>query len=275
MTLISEPSRIFQEFAEDVDRIRHLLELIKEFRIFGGSAAPQQVLDSSLLWPESVALMKTSKEVRTDLPILSGSLLLYLVGRFEYFIRQVLLVSVEYITNCASKYEELPDVIRKELRARTLEVAQSPSRYGYREDRTDLLLESLVHNSNGTTNPPSIMAEVLTITESNMKSRIVADLMKRIGLTDFWKDLSKQSKIKILLEARTDQDACVKLQSKLDRLIEDRNQIAHPTSTTTFPDLDNVLLDSDFLLLLAEEVSNLACVYLTRFRPGDSNHQCS
>ena len=53
--------------------------------------------------------------------------------------------------------------------------------YGYDDGQADALLASLVA-SKGTTTPPLIISStVLSITDSNMKDRVMADILKRAG----------------------------------------------------------------------------------------------
>jgi hypothetical protein len=67
-----------------------------------------------------------------------------LAGRFEYCIRQVIEVVADEVAARATKYSDLPDSIRNELKVKTLEIAQNPRRYGYDDGQTDALLAALV-----------------------------------------------------------------------------------------------------------------------------------
>lgn len=100
-----------------------------------------------------------------------------------------------------------------------------------------------------------------------MKERVLADVLKRVGVTDFWKDVGKQAAMKIFLEKTAEQEATAEAQSRLNKLMDDRNQIAHPTAATQFPDPDQVLKSAAFLLSLAEVTVNLAKVYMAGFQP--------
>jgi hypothetical protein len=82
---------ILSEFDSDLKRAEDLLRLIKHFRGFAGSSAPEELRNGTLSWPEAISLVNDAPQVRTDLPILSGSLLLYICGRFEYFVCEVVI----------------------------------------------------------------------------------------------------------------------------------------------------------------------------------------
>ncbi len=258
---------VLNEFRADVSRAEHLLTLVKTFRDFGASAPPA-IADSTTSWPESTALYEASKLRRTDLPLLSGSLQLYLAGRFEYCIRQIVQVIADEIASRANKYADLPESLRGELKCRTIQVAQNPGRYGYDELQAEALLANLVGNFQSVTGPLSVSANVLSITESNMKDRVLAELLKRVGMNDFWKEVGKQANVKLHLEKNTDSETTAEAHSRLNAIMDERNQVAHPTSSTQFPDPDQVLKAASFLNTLASVTVDLAKVYLANYKPA-------
>lgn len=52
--------------------------------------------------------------------------------------------------------------------------------------------------------------------------------------------------------------------------MEERNQVAHPSATTQFPDPDQVLKAASFLHLLASMTATLAKVYLATYNQSAS-----
>jgi len=264
---MTELEQFLYDFRRDVERAEHLLQLVKSFREFGASSPPAAVLDGTAPWPQALALSEASELRRTDLPVLSGSLLLYLAGRFEYFVRQVVRSVADDIAANATNYLDLPETLRAELKNRTLEVAQSPRRYGFDETQADALLATLVGNLFGGVGPLSIGSDVLSITESNMKDRVLADLMKRVGMTDFWREIGKQATVKLFMEKRADSETTLEAQTRLNKIMDERNQIAHPTAATQFPDPDQVLGSAGFLKVIAGVTVDILRVYLSNFRP--------
>ena len=257
--------QVLDDFEGDARRVEHLLELIKKFREFGASTVPPGVEDGTVSWEEGALLWKASKQRRTDLPYISGSLLLYLTGRFEYFVRQLVETAAEDISESVSAYSDLPEPMRRGLRSRTLDVAQHPQRFGYDESQADAFLLNLAANLDGRdSTPPKIDAVVLSLTDTNLRSRAIADLMKRIGLENFWKNVGKQSSLKLELETRSDGETATKAQNLLNNLMDDRNRIAHPTSSTTFPDPDQVLVTACFLMVFSKVITELARIHLLK-----------
>lgn len=259
---------VLRDFKADVERAEHLLSLVKTFREFGASAPTPRSNAEPDPWPAATALHDASRLRRTDLPVLSGSLQLYLAGRFEFCIRQVVEVVADEVAARATKYCDLPESIRNELKTKTLEIAQNPRRYGYDEGQVDALLAALVASKASTEPPLSISSAVLSLTDSNMKDRVLADLIKRVGMQDYWRDIGKQAPMKLALEKATDGETTTEAQARLNAIMDERNQVAHPTSTTQFPDPDQVLKAAHFLKTLASTTVDLAKVYLAAFKPS-------
>ena len=253
------------EFVEGLTRTEHLLKLIKVFRQFGGSIVPPEVEGGTVKWPAAVSLYEESKERRTDLPYLSGSLLLYLAGQFEYFAQRLVQTAAEDMADAVSAYMELPQTLRNCLTAKTLEVLRKPGRYGYNETQAEAFLLSLVANLRGDDSPPQIAAEVLTITENNLKEQPLNDLLKRTGLDGFWQKAGKQAPLKVVLETTDDSDTTREAKSRLNSLMDKRNQIAHPTLATRFPDPDQVLAAGKFLKVFGDVMTEIMRVHLGGF----------
>jgi len=263
---MSSLDQIFGDFKIDVERAEHLLSLVKGFREFGASTPLRISVGPIDPWPTATALHEASKLRRTDLPVLSGSLQLYLTGRFEYCIRQVIEVVADEISNRTSKYIDLPQSIRDALKKGTVEIIQNPRRYGYDEGQADVILSEFVTNKATTAPQVVINSSVLTLTDSNMKDRVLSDILKRVGMQDFWINVGKQAAVKLELDKTTDGETTKAAQTKLNAIMDERNQVAHPTASTVFPDPDQVLKSARFLKVLASTTVDLAKIYLASYR---------
>ena len=249
MTALDE---VLEEFHTDLERAEHLLGLIKAFRAFAAANPPDEIASGAVHWPEAVELRASAAALRTDLPVLSGSLLLYICGRFEFFIREVVTSLADDLTGRAATFNDLPARVQEELRARTLDVAQSPAKYGYTKDAADQLLFDLTKILVEPTSPMvGLSSRVLSITESNMHSRAVADVLKRVNISDLWNELGKQAPLKVLFSDGAERQCTVAVTSRLDLIMQERNGVAHPTASTTFPDPDQVLDSVEFFRVLS------------------------
>ena len=241
------------EFTKDVDRVGQLLNLIHVFRDFASQEAE----------PSGYAhdLWAAAQEIRTDLPILSGSLLLYLCGRFEYFVRELVGAVVDGLVDKVAKYEDLPGALRKEYLTRTLAINVNPGKFNHTAATAATLAAELANNLagiNDTTSSLRVDAATITITESNMNPGILVDLFKRVAIGDLWDTLGKQLPLRTHLGETTD-DGCKKAaMARLEEIMKERNKVAHPTADTSFPDAKSVEDIAQYFRVLAQVLVELA-----------------
>ena len=252
---------IQQQFHDDLDRARDLLELIRKFKAFAGSAVPVQIANGMVSWAEAADLTSIAPQVRTDLPLMSGSILLYVCGRFENFVREVVMaVGDEYATK-ASSYAVLPESVRSELLNRTLEVAKSPTKYHFKESDTAHLIKVLSDSLNPAPGAPVVVeTRLLAITDANMHSRMFAEIFKRVGMDNVWQELGKQAPLKAHLGETADAQCRSAATARIDAIMRERNGIAHPTASTSFPDPDQVQDVVEFLRVLSKVAVDLALI---------------
>jgi hypothetical protein len=241
------------EFAKDVDRVEQLLSLIHVFREFAGQDAE----------PSGYAhdLWTAAQSVRTDLPILSGSLLLYLCGRFEYFVRELVSTIVDDLVDRAAKYADLPIPLRKEYLTRTLLINQNPNKFNYTSATASALAAELANNLAGKDDGGSglrVDAATITITEANMNSLVLDGLFKRVAIDKPWDTLGKQLPLRRYLGEVTEQECKKAAMTRLDDIMTERNRVAHPTSATAFPDAKAVEDTAEYFRVLAQVLVELA-----------------
>lgn len=246
----------FQVFQTDLKRAEDLLKLVKAFRSFAGSQLPSDNIGRQ--WHEALELHQLAPGLRTDLPVLSGSILLYVCGRFEFFVREVVTAIADEIVDRASDYSSLEDSFRKQIFDRTLSVAKSPAKYGYSRSDAERLVSELGANLSNSNTPFSIETSVLTITDSNMNANMLAEIFKRVAVDKIWEEIGKQAKLKLLLGSQTDGECMQKARSRLDMIMQERNSLTHPTESTHFPDPDAVLDSCEFLGIVASVLVDIA-----------------
>ena len=249
------------EFESDLRRAEELLSLIKEYRTFATSLPPSE----PDVWLAARDLHATAAIVRTDLPVLSGSILLYVCGRFEYFVRELVAALADDLAARCTAYEDLPELVREELQSRSLEVALHPRKFGFEPAEAEQIL--VIHAANlqpakDREGPVRIASRVLAITESNMNPRTMADIFKRVQLKDVWATLGKQAPLKARLGKASDRDCTAEATSRLEKIMKDRNSVAHPTGSFSFPDVDQVLEFVSFMRTLATVLVDVAQIPL-------------
>lgn len=247
-------------FHADLDRSSHLLNLVKDFKSFAAAPFPQRGHDNADDWDTAGKLHSSAARIRTDLPILSGSMLLYVCGRFEFLVQELISAIGDELAASVPDYESLPQVVRSELTSRTLDIAKNPHRFGHTKLSAEQLLVTLSRSFQPhiTGDPVLISSEVLTLTESNMSSRMLTDIFKRVNIPAIWPEIGKQAHMKVHLGKNADGACTNEATGQLDRMMKARNGIAHPTSTTTFPDPDQVLANIEYLRVLSTTLVDLS-----------------
>lgn len=244
------------EFVKDLERVEQLLGLIHDFRDFA-SKAPKDTENGYKLWT-------TAKKVRTDLPLLSGSLLLYLCGRFEYFVRELVGSIVDELVDGVDRFDDLPAPLRKEYLIRTLAINQNPGKFGQTVEAATALAAELASNLAGNADPRDgslrVDAAAITITESNMNPGTMVEIFKRVGVVNLWETLGKQSVLKSHLGEAADGGCKAAAVARLEEIMSERNRVAHPTGDILFPDAEAVLAVAQYFRVLAPALVELALV---------------
>lgn len=243
---------ILSDFDTDLDRTEHLLQLVGAFKDFAASNVPKEVSEHTVLWREAEALSSLGPKVRTDLPVLAGSLLLYICGRFENFARDLVIAIADDLSAKVENYRDLPDKLRAQMFEHALMVASNPERYGRSRADGEQIIVELAANLTHKSGAIAIRSELLAITESNMNSRTIAEIFKRVDIGDVWQEVGKQAPLKAYLDKGTDGQCRAEALSRLDRIMKDRNGLAHPTVGTTFPDADQVKDTCEFFRILGK-----------------------
>jgi hypothetical protein len=250
---------ILQQFHDDLDRATDLLQLTRLFRSFAGSPLPKAVEDGTVPWQESVDLAQIAPNVRTDLPILSGSILLYLCGRFENFVREIVIAIGDEHASSATSYEDLPNTVRTEIFQRTLEVAKTPTKYNFDSTEAKQLIKGLADSLHPEPGAKVVIeSRLLAITDANMHARMMAEIFKRVGIEQLWRELGKQAPLKTYLGKADDGQCTAAASSRMDAIMKERNGVAHPTAATSFPDPDQVQDTVEYLRVLSRVTVDLA-----------------
>ena len=205
------------EFLDDLARIEKLLRLIEQLREFGSRNITDQQSEDELI-QASISLRASVRSQSAEFPILSGTLLLFVAGRFEHFVR----ISFEalcdaYAAKC-SRFEQLPEKMRASLVTLTAEVLGKPSKFGFDEVRVQVIIHNLSANLKAEQGIGDINSACLSITEQNMQPGMLSELYKRIGITSLWVEISKQARMKMHFELDKDQEVERSARASLENL---------------------------------------------------------
>lgn len=256
-----------QEFNEDLRRMRQLVSLVKSLREFGAADVPEGVGEDPFI-VRATELRSLVRSLGVDLPVLSGTLVLFLAGRFEHFVRMSFESHCDSLALKCSSFAQLPTKMQASLRYHTAEVAIAPSKYGFDDVEVLGFIVALAGNISSADGLGSVNSACLSITQNNLAPQILADLYKRIGVVNLWQDLAKQARMKTFLELEKDTDSEREARSRLEELMTTRNQIAHPSGSPAFPGPEKVAGHIEYLDVLAATLTDLSRVHIAAFKPG-------
>lgn len=253
---------IVTDFESDLDRVSSQLDFIEIIRKFT-YYIPQQE-DLSLATPfvaEALAVHAGAKFIHSNLPLASGTLILYTCGRFEAMTRILFEDLCQRLVTKAGSFARLPKKMRANLPIFTAKVISDPRKYGHAEKGVRAFVTTLASNLAVDAKVERINHECLSLTDANMKAEVLADLFGRIGAPTIWSQISEQASLKAFFHEADSRQVESKARRKLDDLMDLRNRIAHPSGELEWPSVDSLREYIHFLRLLGRSMSDLTCVY--------------
>jgi hypothetical protein len=248
------------EYTEDLVRVRSLLNLTNSIKDFSGfNVAEIEPLND--FQSHAISLHRLSKDNKASLIVLNGTLLLYIAGKFENFVRSTFEELCNNISDKAEKYSHLPKEMRENLILYTAEVIANPRKYGHGDLGVKSFVKVLSDNLSDENELSSINASCLSITTENMRPQILGDLFKRVGIKNIWEKMSQQAKLQLFFEIHDPSNARKEAEKFLNVLMDTRNSIAHPTSSFNWPDPEYVGKCIAFLKVLGEVLVESLAVF--------------
>ncbi len=251
---------ILQEFKADLDRIRSLMDLINCLKAFL-AISPSGECQDDPFFNNANTVYNQTKKCHADTVVLTGTILLYLGGRFEFFVRTLLEDLCDRIVARCRSFQNLPKSMQQNLIFLTAEVIANPRKYGHAENGVKHFVNVLAGNLNDQNPLVEVNSKCLSITTENMWPDTLSGLFARIGAKDLWQRIGEQARIMAFFETSEPQKAERFAKALLKDFMETRNRIAHPSATLTWPDTTKVLSFVDFLEVLTSALSDIATVY--------------
>lgn len=251
---------ILQEFKADLDRIRSLMDLINCLKAFRNISPSGECQEDPFL-NDAITVYNQTKKCHTDTVVLTGTILLYLGGRFEFFVRTLFEDLCDRIVARCQSFQNLPKSMQQNLVLLTAEVMANPRKYGHAENGVKHFVNVLAENLKDQNSLAEVNSKCLSITNENMWPETLTELFARIGAKDLWRRIGQQAGIMAFFETGEPQKAESKAKSLLKDFMNTRNRIAHPSSTLTWPDTTKVLSYVNFIDVLTSALSDIAIVY--------------
>jgi hypothetical protein len=252
-----------EDFMSVLSKTRSLLAFISDVKDFSGTAliipdkSYQDIIDNIQL---------IIKQSSINMLILSGTLLLYTVGQFENYIKETMKIVGEDYASKIPSFDYLPSSMQTHLVYQTAEIIQKPQKYGHQRADVKSLINQLT-SSMCASGSVSINKESLVITEQNMRPDTLSELLKRFDIKDIWKDMAKQTSVKALFTSENEQEIEKQLKEILNNIMEDRNNIAHPSSNPSFPDNDTISKYIAYFEIFANVFTSIMVMKCNVFKP--------
>ncbi|WP_341503691.1 HEPN domain-containing protein [Gallaecimonas sp. GXIMD4217] len=247
------------EYHSDLNKVSALLALTGSVKDFAG-IGDSEVAEEDVFFSHAAALHEISKVNRANLVVLNGTLLLYVSGKFENFVRLTFEELCNNIADKAEKYSYLPKEMRENHVRLTAEVIANPRKYGHGDLGVRSFIKVLSDNLADDVELESINTNCLSITSENMRPKIISDLFKRVGINNIWEKISQQAKLQLFLETHDPAKAKKDAEAYLNKLMDVRNSIAHPASSFSWPDSEYVGKSIEFLKVLGEVLAESLAV---------------
>lgn len=249
---------ILKEFHSDLDRVRNLIELIDCLTAFTATSNTNTPAQKDNFIEQAEEVNKRSKECYSQLRVLPGTLILYMGGRFEYFVRTAFEDLSDRVADKCKSFKKLPKRMQESLISLTAEVMQKQRKYGHGELDVIAIVGNLASNLRDEELPGRVNTHCLSITSENMRPDVLQDLFGRIGANGIWEKVGQQARLMNYLEIADAVSAAKNARSQLDAFMDLRNKIAHPSEEVEWPDSSKVKKYADFLKVLSEAIWEVA-----------------
>ncbi len=250
---------LLNEFKSDLGRIRRLIDALELLRGFPAHTAPNPSTDPFI--EHAVKVHGSTLNCHADIVVLSGTAILYMAGRFEHYIRTVFEELCDSVAKRCNSYDSLPRVMRTSLISMTAEVMKTPRKYGHADKGVEAFIKTLALNLTDRSKLESINSECLSITYDNMRPDTLEELFKRIGAERIWERVGAQATVQAYYQTADPGQAKNKATSDLNKFMDIRNRIAHPSHDVTWPDADTVIKYMDFLEIISDAILQVSKVF--------------
>lgn len=255
-------SLLFNEFKRDLDHLRKLILLTDDIKGFSANSVVGNTHNSdNEFLTKSLNLQTVARDANVGLTFVAGTLVLYLAGRFEFYVRGVFEELALAIADRCVKFDNLPKEFKENLFLYTAEVMKAPRKYGHAENGRNTFITNLSNNINGL-DLTSINVKCLSITTENMRSGVLGDLYSRLGVKDVWVKIGQNTRIQVFFENGVPVQATDEAKRKLDNFMDVRNMVAHPSDSFSWPDSSTVLNFLNFIEELSFVLNELSAIYV-------------
>ena len=255
-------SLLFNEFKNDLEHLRKLLVLTDNVKLFTShSFVPDSSIAHDNFTVKGLEIQGLGRDANIGLTFVPGTLILYLAGRFEYFVRSIFEDLAAGIADRCVKFENLPKDFKENLFLFTADVMKNPRKFGHAENGRNSFINALSDNIKGL-DIASVNIKCISITTENMRPTILSELFARIGAKEVWTKIGQHPKTQIFFQTGDPNNATNESKKKLEQFMDLRNTIAHPSVSFSWPDMATINSHIDFIESLSLALDEIAGIYL-------------
>ncbi|WP_157380905.1 HEPN domain-containing protein [Burkholderia ubonensis] len=252
------------DLLDEIKKFSAIAELSEKYRVAAATDAANKTSASQEMRAylrQATSLHGCARTSHAGLPVVSGTMVLYIAGRFEEFTRTSFEDLCQQLAQRASSFKALPKKMQESLITFTAIVMQSPRKYQHGDGAVASFAQNLASNLSAAAKAENINYQCLSITDANMRPDTLSDLYDRIGAKEIWKKIGQQASVQAHFSTQDSSNAESLAKSKLGALMDERNSIAHPSTSIVWPDTDKVRGYIKFLDVLAAALSSLSLVF--------------
>ncbi len=243
---------ILAEFHREVDMLEKCVHILQGLRTTG-PLTPAQVT----ALPDGI---KNAVEISMSDPRLTSgvldSLLILLVSRHEFFIREIFkkLCDQAY---CGIAANQISENVKKHIISKSVDVIRQEKKYGIGSAQKFSIFSNIAKLGNDSEVITDINADCLVLTKQ-IDSDELKSLFKDLCSTDIWKIVSQQAGFRQYFMGVDENSAMTQGKAKLDEIISRRNEITHPNGPlfSMVLSAESLLEMMKFLKVLSTDVKN-------------------
>jgi len=257
-------SLLFIEYEKDIETAKSSIEFISSWDAIGRINDKELDCITGTETHTLVTYLKNNYiSFKIDQNIIRGSVVLYSVGRFEMYVKEIVTdVCIRFVKK-AGMFSKLPKNLRNNLIIHTGMVIQNPRKYGHGDRGVESFISILSNNINNIMPFEKINTECITITDVNMRPDVINELFVRVGAEKVIEKISSQASILALFQTDQYEKAASDLRTKLNNLMDLRNSIAHPSPSFTWPTKDEIIDYIEFIRLLGKAMDDVSDIYVS------------
>jgi hypothetical protein len=257
-------SVLFDDYKKDLETVISSIELISTWEAIGKiNEMDITPINTTETYQQLIKIKESYIKFKIDENVIRGSLILYSVGRFEMFVKQLVEdICIRFIKR-TGEFEKLPKVLKENTIKYSGIVLQNPKRYGYSSNIIRQFISILNDNINNVIPFENINTSCLVITEENMRLEVIKELFDRIGAKQVVEKVSKQALILSFFQTVDSEHAVTEMKNSLNKIMDMRNSIAHPVPSFTWPSKEDILKNVEFLIKIGEALDDVSDVYVS------------